>query len=123
LRSNKLNIEIEDFIYPKLLAYCANSLLRKRTFNTINSDKLEQYIQQNAWKTQGILNLLESLKNEANLSNGNDISFSHEGIKSGIAGIFAQEKEANSEILSIIEEGVRKFPEVKIFLERITRFQ
>lgn len=120
---NRPNIEIEDFIYPNLLAYCANSLLKKRMFHQICSKDLEKRIQQNAWKTRGILNLLEDFKNRANPNNGNDISFNAEGIKSGMGGIFDQDKEANTEILATIEEGRKKFPEVEKFLRRITSFE
>jgi len=119
---NVPNIEIEDFIYPKLLAYCTNSLLLRRTFNIIDPEQLESEIQENAKKSKGILALLEILKDNANPNNGNEISLIAEGIKKGIAGVFDQNSEANNEILSIVEDGKIRFPEVEKFLRRITNF-
>lgn len=119
---NTTNNEIEDLIYPEVICYLVNSLCKKRGMNTISQKELCKKIQANAFKSAGILNLCEHMKNESNPEKGNEISFvsSHEAtnhIKESFAGLF--NIEGNKAFIDILNISNTKYPKVKENLMKI----
>jgi predicted ATP-dependent endonuclease of OLD family len=117
------NNEIEDFLYPKLFAYCVNKFLERKGFNLIDADNLETKINGLSFIEKGIIELVDSLKDEANLEEGQNCRFSWENVKNGVARIFEITIEANLEISGILEEENLKYPCVYQFLQDISSFR
>lgn len=120
LSHNHTNNEIEDFVYPEIICYLANRILKARGFNTIKEKDLITKISSPAFKSGGILALLEHLKNENNPVNGKDITFSSsdlecETIKKSMSNLF--KIEMNKEIIKLLKVVTAKYPDV----ERQTR--
>lgn len=125
LEHNTTNNEIEDFIYPELLCYLINELLKKKGMDGLDAKKIESIIKTKAFASKGILELCEHEKNSNNPDLGADISFtsSSEGtnqFKEGLAGIFVIE--ANKKILSLIDKCDKKYPEVREQLKKLLCF-
>lgn len=123
---NTTNNEIEDFLYPELLCYLVNELLRKKDMNTINSKTICKKIKTNAFSVKGILELCEHEKNSKNPDNGAEISFVSSGyatnkVKEGLSGIF--NLEANKNLLSLLDECNQQYPFVKSELEKLCSFE
>lgn len=122
---NTTNNEIEDFIYPELICYLINALLRKRGMNPVNSKSICKKIETKAFAAKGILELCEHDKNSKNPENGADISFVSSGnitnrIKEGLAGLFSLE--ANKKLISLLTTCAKKYPTVKSELINLCDF-
>lgn len=120
--SNKNNNEIEDFVYPEVIVFLINALLERKNMRKLNSNSICKKIQQPSFSKQGILELCEFEKNNANPKLGVDISFtsskdSTNKIKEGLAGMF--NLRGNKKLLSLIQECDKKYPYVKSFLETL----
>lgn len=118
------NNEIEDFIYPEVMCYLVNEILKKKNMNQIDSSELLQQLESKAFRKSGFLLLCEHYKNTANLENGDKISFTSSGkatnqIKESLAGVF--ELEGNRKLLKIIEDAENKYPSVKATLLRLSK--
>lgn len=125
LERNSTNNEIEDFLYPDILCYLVNSLLKNRGLNQVNTKEICLKIHTNAFKSAGILNLCEHEKNVKNPDVGDQISFisSHEStnrIKEGLAGLF--NIEGNRAIIDMLNACNIRYPKVKNILKDILTF-
>lgn len=120
----KVNNEVEDFLYPELLCFLVNELLKKKGMHTISTKKVCANIQKPAFKNSGILTLCENSKNENNPEIGNEISFIGSDnysnqVKNGLANIF--NIEGNLNIINLIKESDLKYPKVREFVEKINK--
>lgn len=91
--NSNANIEIEDFINPKIICYLVNKILKQKKlvgFNKVSMDQILNNLDMPAFKNGGILSLLENKKNELNPESGQNIQVSGQGVKSAIAGMFNQ---------------------------------
>ena len=112
--------QIEDFLYPKLLCELVNRLLKKGSYNTINIKNIDRKIKTSAFKDRGILNLIETEKNEKNPNNGQKINFTSsnsERVKKGLSNLF--KIQGDKKIIEIIKQENEEHPHVKEFLEAI----
>jgi hypothetical protein len=94
-------------------------------FKHIRVKRIEDQIQKPAFKHRGILDLIEKEKNERNPNTGQAINFissQHptEQIKHSLAILFQESLQGNRKIISLLQEGNIKYPEIKTFLIRIT---
>ncbi|MBY7734923.1 ATP-dependent nuclease [Francisella philomiragia] len=116
------NIEIEDFINPKILCELINKLLKKKNFKCFSMKDINSiciHIKQAAFRDKGILALLDHKKNELNPSIGNKFIINGQGAKSGLASLF--EKEFSVDISNKL--GTRESEEnehIIAFLEKIS---
>ena len=122
LEKNNTNNEIEDFIYPEILCELINTILKKRGMNTINTKEVCSQIQTKSFKSAGILNLCEHIKNKNNPDRGDELNFisSHETtnqIKEGLAGLF--NIEGNRKIIGLLTICHEKYPLVKESLNEL----
>lgn len=125
LSSNRTNNEIEDFVYPEIICYLANRILRAKGLITIREKDLITKISSPAFKSGGILALLEHLKNEKNPVSGKDITFSSsdlecETIKKSMSNLF--KIEMNKEIIKLLKSVVGKHPNVETQLRKMFKF-
>lgn len=126
LENNNTNNEIEDFIYPDLLCYLVNELLKRKNMNTIDSKKVCREIKTKSFSSKGILELCEHEKNSNNPESGADFSFTSSSdttnrIKEGLAGLF--NLEANLKLQELIEKCNEKYPFVKEQIKELMDFQ
>lgn len=106
-KSNNVNHEIEDFLYPEIMCYLVNEIMQKKSMNKIDSKELINQLNTPAFNLGGIMNLLEFHKNKENPERGGEISFVSSGnatnqIKESLAGLF--EIEGNAKLINILEE-------------------
>lgn len=91
---SSVNIEIEDFLNPKILCYLCNKILKQKKLQELKNKDIDQIcdnITKSAFQNNGILELLESKKNELNPNDGQNIKINTSekgGFKSGIANMF-----------------------------------
>lgn len=96
--NSNANIEIEDFISPKIICYLANKILKQKKLSEFKKKDIEvicSNIKKPAFQNNGILSLLESKKNEINPDKGQELSIDSNndhknGFKTWIANIFNQ---------------------------------
>jgi len=96
------NIEIEDFIKPKIICYLANIMLKEKSlkpFSPKDISYIVSHIQKAAFQNGGILALLENKKNELNPDNGHILSIAGSGVKGGMASLF---NKLDKEIITLI---------------------
>lgn len=116
LSKNHTNNEIEDFMYPEVICYLVNEILKKKNMNSLNTKDLMIQLSSKSFQKSGILNLCEFHKNNSNPNKGEDISFVNSGnsisqLKESLAGVF--ELEGNRKLLKILEEANKKYPVVR----------
>lgn len=126
LQNNSTNNEIEDFVYPEVMCYLVNEILKKKRMNMIKSEELINQLSSPAFKRGGFMSLCEFYKNSANLQNGAEISFVSSGhatnqLKESLAGVF--QIEGNKKLLNIIENADKKYPYVKDELLKISNLE
>lgn len=125
-QKNATNNEVEDFVYPEVMCYLVNEILKKKGMNIIKSDELITQLSSPAFKGSGFMSLCEFYKNSANPQNGAEISFVSSGqatnqLKESLAGVF--QIEGNKKLLNIIENEDKKYPCVKEELVKISNFE
>ncbi|WP_367388473.1 ATP-dependent endonuclease [Lewinella sp. LCG006] len=111
------NHEIEDFIYPEVFLELANNILGKRNFKKVNISDLKAKIEAKAFKEKGILNNFDICKNESNPEDGNQIDFSNNTIKEGLAKQFTIE--GNKKMADKITKLDQKHAYVKMFIKEL----
>lgn len=123
---NNTNNEIEDFLYPELTCFLINSFLSNyKNMNNINPKKVCTKYEQTSFRSGGILDICEHEKNTVNPDRGGEISFtSSKGdtskIKEGIAS--CMKIEGNKQLINLLQECDKKYPEVRIELKKILSF-
>lgn len=125
LSHNHTNNEIEDFVYPEIICYLANRILKARGLITIREKDLITKISSPSFKTSGILTLLEHMKNDSNPVNGKDITFSSsdiecETIKKSMSNLF--KIEMNKEIIKILKRVADNYPDVEKQIKEMFKF-
>lgn len=115
-QKNNTNNEIEDFMYPEVMCYLVNEILKKKGMNIIKTSEMILQLSSQAFKGSGFMSLCDFYKNSANPQTGADISFVSSGqatnqLKESLAGVF--ELEGNRKLLKIVEEADKKYPNVK----------
>jgi predicted ATP-dependent endonuclease of OLD family len=115
--ASQLNIEIEDLIYPEIIVENFNKILKKKGFTEIKKAEFDKKYNKASFKFQGIVKILDDLKNEFNPDTGHKISMG-EDIKNGIAGLF--NIAANNKTIKRIEELDKKYPKVREFIKSLT---
>lgn len=124
LENIQVNNEIEDFVYPTIICYLINSLLKKKGLKTINVKQICTKIEKKAFTYKGILDLCESEKNTENPDNGNSIvftlsNFATENIKTSLANMF--NVESDYKLIQMLEEADNYYPEVRVYLEKVVK--
>lgn len=87
------NIEVEDFIKPKIICYLGNKILKQKKFAEFSKndiDTLCKNINKPAFRNSGILSSMENKKNELNPENGQNIQMDGQAFKTGISKLFNQ---------------------------------
>lgn len=125
-QKNNTNNEIEDFIYPEVMCYLVNEILKKKGMNVIKTDEMIAQLGSQAFKGSGFMSLCDFYKNSANPQTGADISFVSSGqatnqLKESLAGVF--ELEGNRKLLRIVEEADKKYPYVKEALIKMSKLE
>jgi predicted ATP-dependent endonuclease of OLD family len=118
---DKPNIEIEDFIYPEMILDLANKIFKKKKgFRKILSTSFMKKIENPSMRYLGILDILESLKNERNPIDGISFSTKEQGFKGGLSNNFNLKGDSAS--IESVKLYDKKYPEVKKFLVSLVSF-
>ncbi|MDE7416966.1 MAG: hypothetical protein K2N44_11850, partial [Lachnospiraceae bacterium] len=123
IMKNNTNNEIEDFVYPEVMCYLVNEILKKKGMNVIKTDELIVQLSSQAFKESGFMALCDFHKNSANPQTGAEISFVNSGqatnqLKESLAGVF--ELEGNKKLLRIVEQADKKYPNVREVLMKLS---
>ena len=114
----KPNIEIEDLIYPEIILELTNKILsKKKGFRKIKDKDFSSKITNTSLRFNGVLDILDNLKNEGNPDKGLELSIKDQSIKGGISNLFTIK--GNTEMIKKIQELDSKYPEVKKFLTEL----
>ncbi|MCK9482368.1 MAG: AAA family ATPase [Bacteroidia bacterium] len=114
----KPNIEIEDLIYPEIILELSNKIFsKKKGFKRINEKTFLKKVSNQSLRFNGILEILDVLKNEANPNDGLQLSTKDNSFKGGISNLFVIK--GNQEMIEKIQILDTKYPEVKTFLTKI----
>jgi predicted ATP-dependent endonuclease of OLD family len=118
-RSNQNpNIEIEDLIYPEIILELSNKVFsKKKGFRKISERKFMRNLSNQSLRFNGVLDILDKLKNEANPQDGLMLSTKDNSFKGGIANLF--ELKGNTILIEKIKTLDNKYPEVKLFLKEL----
>lgn len=122
LNNKNVNIEIEDLLYPELICYLINMILKKMGMKKINERKICEDIKKDSFKGKGILSLCEHSKDESNPDDGLRISFvssnrATNSFKNSLAGAF--KIQANKKMLELIDDCSKRYPYVEQFIKRL----
>lgn len=117
-KNTKPNIEIEDLIYPEIILQLSNKIFsKKKGFKKINEKTFLKKVSNQSLRFNGILEILDVLKNEANPDDGLQLSTKDNSFKGGISNLFVIR--GNQEMIEKIQELDIKYPEVKKFLTKL----
>ena len=114
-KNAKPNIEIEDLIYPEIILELSNKIFsKKKGFKKINEKTFLKKVSNQSLRFNGILEILDVLKNEANPDDGLQLTTKDNSFKGGISNLFVIK--GNQEMIEKTQSLDIKYPEVKIFL-------
>lgn len=117
-KNSKPNIEIEDLIYPEIILELSNKIFsKKKGFKRISEKKFLAKVSNLSLRFNGILEILDVLKNEANPDYGLQLSTKDNSFKGGISNLFVIK--GNQEMIEKIQMLDTKYPEVKTFLTKL----
>ena len=117
-KNAKPNIEIEDLIYPEIILELSNEIFsKKKGFKKINEKKFLKKVSNQSLRFNGILEILDTLKNEANPDFGLQLSTKDNSFKGGISNLFIIK--GNQEMIKKIQILDIKYPAVKTFLTKL----
>jgi len=125
--NSNANIEIEDLINPLIICYLCNKILKQKglkELKKVNVNQICTNIIKPAFCNNGILELLETKKNEFNPENGHTIKINSKeksGFKLGMANMF---NEVDKNIINLI--GCKNEPKNKYlfkFLKQISKIK
>ncbi len=112
------NIEIEDLIYPEIILELSNKIfLKKKGFNKIREKIFLKKVSNQSLRFNGILEILDVLKNEANPDDGLQLTTKDNSFKGGISNLFVIK--GNQEMIEKIQTFDIKYPAVKTFLTNL----
>lgn len=114
-----LNIEIEDFIYPEIILELSNKIFsKKKGFKKIRGKTFFKNMANKSLKYNGVLSIINNLKNESNPEVGLNLSTTDSGFKGGLSNLF--NIKGNIEMINLMNGFDDKYPEVKNFLLELT---
>jgi len=117
-KSTKPNIEIEDLIYPEIILELSNKIfLKKKGFKRINESIFLKKMANLSLRYNGVLDILENLKNEANPTEGLLLSTKDNSFKGGVSNSF--NIKGNQDMIEKIQSLDVKYPNVKSFLTEL----
>lgn len=117
-KNAKPNIEIEDLIYPEIILKLSNAIFsKKKGFKKIKETTFLKKVSNMSLRFNGILEILDNLKNEANPDFGLQLSTKDNSFKGGISNLFIIK--GNQEMIQEIQKLDEKYPEVKKFLNKL----
>lgn len=111
------NHEIEDFIFPELICSLCNKILISKGLNTIPIKTLNARLRANAYKSKGILYVIESLKNDKNLDDGHTLCFDTPTMKKALAESFKIEGDKNT--IRLLQKSNDQYPEYLETLKKL----
>ena len=115
-----INHEIEDFIYPEIIVYLTNEILKNINLELISQEEVDKKLSASkSLSSKGILEFIEYKKNDNNPENGNIIVLNTPSHKKNMAEKFNLE---DKEISSIIKENRNKYPFVEEFIRDLFNF-
>lgn len=118
IKGAKPNIEIEDLIYPEIILELSNKIFsKKKEFRKIKEKTFLKKIDNPSLRFNGVLEILDVLKNEANPVNGIQLSTKDNSFKGGVSNLFMIK--GNQEMIEKIQTLDVKYPEVKTFLTKL----
>lgn len=125
LTNNSTNNEIEDLVYPEIVCFLINRILKIKKMKQISVKKVSSSINKKSFRTKGILALCEHEKNEVNPDDGHTLSFvsssdASNRIKDGMSGLFCLE--ANKEFLELMRKCEAQYPKAKEEIKAIVTF-
>lgn len=113
-----VNIEIEDLIYPEIILELANSIFSvKKGFKKVSEKVFLRKMTNPSIKYNGVLDVIDDIKNENNPDLGYTLSTKDMSFKGGMANKFTVE--GNTNMIDKILELDNKYPEVKKFLNNL----
>lgn len=116
---SKPNIEIEDFVYPEIILELSNLVFKKKKgFKKVLDKSFYENVNNPSLRYNGVLEIIDKLKNERNPENGMIFSTKESGFKGGLANNFNL-KGNNIEIKKVLDLDLR-YPNVKKFLTKLT---
>lgn len=117
-KSTKPNIEIEDLIYPEIIIELSNKIFsKKKGFRRINEKTFLKKMANPSLRYNGVLDILEVLKNEVNPTDGLLLSTKDNSFKGGVSNLF--NIKGNQEMIEKIQTLDLKYPNVKLFLTEL----
>lgn len=115
-----INHEIEDFIYPEIIVYLTNEILKNINLELISQEEVDKKLSASkSLSSKGILEFIEYKKNDNNPENGNIIVLNTPSHKKNMAEKFNLE---DKEISNIIKENRNKYPFVEEFIRDLFNF-
>lgn len=99
---NNTNIEIEDFLNPRIICYLVNKILTEKNLVTLSKkdiNLISSNIMKPAFQNSGILQLVESEKNRLNPEHGQLLKINGQGVKGGMSHMF---KKLDAEVIKLI---------------------
>lgn len=125
LTSNSTNNEIEDLVYPEIICFLINRILKIKKMKQVSVKKICSSINKKSFCAKGILSICEHEKNEVNPDDGHKLSFvssssATNNIKEGMSGLFSLE--ANKELLELMRNCESQYPKVREEILRIISF-
>lgn len=116
----KPNIEIEDLIYPELILELANNIFaKKKGFKKILESVFIKKTSNLSLRFNGVLEILETLKNERNPLLGLALSTKDSSFKGGLAGSFNIKGDTN--LIEKLNKLDGKYPEVGKFISKLVK--
>lgn len=116
----KVNIEIEDFIYPEVIIKLANEVIGKNnSIQKIPQKSTLRKIENLSLRAKGILQIIDDEKNIKNPEKGLTLSITGSGFKGGMSNLF--DLKGNHTFVKEVLELDKKYPAVRKFLCRITK--
>jgi predicted ATP-dependent endonuclease of OLD family len=116
----KPNIEIEDFMYPEIILNLSNLILKRKSgFKIILERQFQKQVGNISVRYNGVLEIIENLKNQRNPHLGLNFSTKDSGFKGGISNQF--NLKGNPKFIQEVKELDKKYPEVKIFLVNLLK--
>ncbi len=122
---NNTNNEVEDFLYPELVCYLINTILKKMGLKPISEKDVCNNCKKLSFRATGIMSLCENEKNAANPERGNEIVFTSSSmatnnIKESMAGLM--KIEGNTKLIALLEGCNKSYPAVKQTIETLMNF-
>ena len=115
-----INHEIEDFIYPEIIVYLTNEILKNINLELISQEEVDKKLSASkSLSSKRILEFIEYKKNDNNPENGNIIVLNTPSHKKNMAEKFNLE---DKEISNIIKENRNKYPFVEEFIRDLFNF-